>query len=103
MGSITADTRRASNKALDRETVNKRIISILETADKPLTAREVSERMHSCHYIPYPVRQAVAPRLTELTDRGVVKVCGKKLDKESWRMVAAYKLVEVQDGKHLTK
>lgn len=96
MGNITKKTRRESYETLERETVIKRILDTLEEANKPLTARQVAERMYNSHYIPYPVRQAVAPRLTELVESGVVKVCGKIYDSATQRNVAAYKLVEVR-------
>ena len=92
---ITNKTRRESYRTLNRVTVNERIISILEDAGKPLTARQVAELMYKHGYIPHPIRQAAAPRLTELEELGVVKVCGKIYDKATGRNVAAYKLVEV--------
>lgn len=96
MGKITKSTRLESYDKLERETIHKRIIDILQAAAEPLTAREISERMYSSHYITYPVRQAVAPRLTELAEEGIVKVCSKKYDRQTGRNVATYKLVEVR-------
>ena len=93
---ITNKTRRESYRTLNRVTINERIISILEDAGKPLTARQVAELMYKRGYIPHPIRQAAAPRLTELAELGVVKVCGKIYDNATKRNVAAYKLVEVQ-------
>ena len=95
MGRITKVTRRESNNSLDRNTVYKRIIEVLEEAGRAMTAREISEEMYKRKYIPFPVRQAVAPRLTELADIGRVIVCGKVYDQQTKRNVAAYKLAEV--------
>ena len=91
--SITEDTRRESYEKLDNSTIYKRIIEILKE-NKPLSAKEISVVMYQRHYIPFPVRQAVAPRLTELESAGIVEACGKKYDKDTERNVTAYKLVE---------
>ena len=98
--SVTRETRRESYEALDAATVNRHIIDILEgvlvdgeTESEGMTAREIAEEMHARGVIPYPVRQATAPRLTELAAEGVVEVMGKKLDEQTGRNVAVYRLV----------
>lgn len=99
MSKITEETRRESFEALDAATVNRHIIDILggilpeEGETEGMTAREIAEEMYKRHYIPYPVRQAAAPRLTELVAAGVVEVTGKKLDEQTDRKVAVYRLV----------
>lgn len=90
--SITEQTRRESYENLDTATINSRIIDILR-GGLPMTAREVAEQMCQKRYIPYPVRQAVAPRLTELEDEGIVEVYGKVKDEKTGRTVATYRLV----------
>lgn len=92
--SITGETRKESYEKLDSATFKKRIISILEEKGQALSAREIAWLMYIKHYIPYPVRQAVAPRLTELESEGIVKADGKIYDKETDRNVAVYRLVE---------
>ena len=98
--SVTRETRRESYEALDAATVNRHIIDILEgvlvdgeTESEGMTAREIAEEMHARGVIPYPVRQATAPRLTELAAEGVVEVTGKRLDEQTGRNVAVYRLV----------
>lgn len=94
--SVTRETRRESYEALDAATVNRHIIGILEGVlvdSEGMTAREIAEEMHARGVIPYPVRQATAPRLTELAAEGVVEVTGKKLDEQTGRNVAVYRLV----------
>ena len=98
--SITEETRRESYEALDAATVNRHIIDILggilpDGETEGMTAREIAEEMYKRHYIPYPVRQATAPRLTELVAAGVVEVTGKKLDEQTDRKVAVYRLVQL--------
>jgi len=92
--SITSDTKKESFENLDKETAYKHILTELSMGAE-LTAREIAVVLHKKKLIPYPVRQAVAPRLTELERAGIVEVTGKAYDVETKRMVAIYKLVGV--------
>ena len=92
MSNITTETRRESYENLDNTTMYKYIRLIL--AGRKLTAREIAKILYHQHVIPYPVRQAVAPRLTELEAEGIVEVTGKAYDSETKRSVAVYQLVE---------
>lgn len=89
--SITEETRRESYFKLDSVTLNQHILSVLENGRK--TARDIALALYENHYIAYPVRQAVAPRLTEMADEGKIKVVGKVYDTETKRNVAVYELV----------
>lgn len=91
--SLTKSTRRESYEKLDARTINKRIISVLQDG-KARTAREVAVELYKLKYIPFPVRQAAAPRLTELVDMGLVEVAGKAYDQDTKRNVAVYRLVK---------
>lgn len=91
--SITEETRRESYEKTDSTTISKRIVEVLEERGEALSAAEIARIMYAKHLIPYPVRQAVAPRLTELVDEGTVIVDGKAYDLETERNVAAYRLV----------
>lgn len=91
--SITEHTRRESYERVDKETIYKHILSILKSG-KAMTAREIAVCMYEKYLVPFPVRQAAAPRLTELEYRGLVKVVGKTFDEITRRNVAVYKLVE---------
>ena len=91
--SITVKTRRESHELLDKENFYKHIISVLKKRSN-MTAREIAYELYLRHYVPYPVRQAVAPRLTELVDEGIVRVTGRAYDEATKRKVATYGLVE---------
>lgn len=91
---ITEETRLESYFKTDSSTVRMRILNILRERGEALSASEIARLMHTKRYIPYPVRQAVAPRLTELVEEGLVIVDGKVYDSETERNVAAYKVVE---------
>ena len=90
--SITEETRRESYEKLDNETIRQHIIELLQ-GGKKMTAKEVAVAMHLKGYVAYPMRQSVAPRLTELMQDDIVEACGKAYDHETGRNVALYRLV----------
>lgn len=93
MNSITKETRRESYRLLDSANLYKNIIEVLKTGGS-YTAHEVAVILYNKKLIKYPTRQAVAPRLTELVDKGIVEATGKVYDRDSGRKVACYRLVE---------
>lgn len=93
MGKITEETRRESYEKLDSATLRQNILNVLSN-EWAISAKDIAVILHSQHLIPYPVRQAVAPRLTELVEEGLVEVSGKTYDTETERSVAVYRLVE---------
>ena len=93
MSKITEETRRESYEKLDSATLRQNILNVLSNGEAA-SAKDIAVILHDRHLIPYPVRQAVAPRLTELVEEGLVEVSGKTYDTETERNVAAYRLVE---------
>ena len=78
---ITNETRRESYIDIQpKKTV--RYECILNKMDKPKTAKEIAVDLYIAGIIPIAERNYVAPRLTELEKRGIVKTIGKK--KCSW-------------------
>lgn len=92
--SVTEETRRESHRQVDKETLHKCIIEVLQ-GDVKLTAHEIAVILHKKGLPVYPVRQSVAPRLTELVQCGIVKADGKKYDSVTKRHVALYRLVRI--------
>lgn len=92
--SVTEETRRESHKQVDKDTLYKYIVEVLQ-GDVKLTAHEIAVIMYDKGLLVYPVRQSVAPRLTELVQCGIVKADGKKYDPVTKRHVATYRLVRV--------
>jgi len=90
---ITKETRKESYEKLDSATLRQKILDVLSNG-VALSAKDIAVILHNRHLIPYPVRQAVAPRLTELVEEGLVEVWGKTYDTETERNVAAYRLVD---------
>ena len=80
---------------VNRNSMYKWILSAL--GDSELTAREIAIILHDRGLIPLPIRQATAPRLTELAGKGQVEVVGTKIDEESKKTVGIYR--STKDGK----
>lgn len=67
---------------------NKRCRMILDAlGDKEMTARQIARALG------FWERNAVAPRLTEMVDRGEVEVTGKAFDELTKRNVSTYRRV----------
>lgn len=95
-GEITTfDTRAESNELLDRDKRYKQIIECLTIAkEEGLTAKECAVMMKVKGYIPTSERNFTAPRLTELSKKGIVEPIGKKKCSYTGKMVAVYGLRE---------
>ena len=74
---------------IKREKLYNLILSVLSQGD--YTAREISAELYKSGYLPYPVRQAVAPRLTELEYMGQVVVVDSVVDTETHKVVSLYR------------
>lgn len=91
--SITTDTRFESMKRINKNKMYSLIISALKTCPETgLTARECALLLYNQGKILDHNRQATAPRLTELEDKGVVELIGKRFDDLTGRMVGVYAL-----------
>lgn len=89
---ITNDTRQEALESVDKE---KRYKQILECLDgNEMTAKELSVEMCRRGYIPTSERNFTAPRLTELTKKGVVAPIGKKKCEYTGKTVAIYKKLD---------
>ena len=88
---VPHQTRAEANEKVDRQKRYNQIIECL--TEKPnQTAKEIACSMLAKGYIPYCDRNFTAPRLTELTQKGVVEPVGKKECKWTHKMVAVYNL-----------
>lgn len=94
MSNITKATRKESYKQLDSATVRGNIITIFQECQRPMSAADVATEMYKRRLIPYPVRQATAPRITELVQNGRLEPCGKAYDSHTERNVAVFRLVK---------
>lgn len=96
---VTFNTRGDSNELVDREQRYKQIIEIMsEHSERPLSAKEIAVFMHRKGYTPTEERNFSAPRLTELSQKGVVEPCGKIKCLYTGKTVAVYRLINMQKG-----
>lgn len=86
----TYETRRESNENVNREKRYAQILNILR--GKTMTAKEVAVEMNQRGYVPTSERNFAAPRLTELMNKGMVQVVGKKVCEYTNKKVAQYQL-----------
>ena len=87
---ITLETRHESNETVDKQ---KRYMQILEIlGDNEMTAKEIAVEMCQKGYVPTPERNFSAPRLTELSIKGIVEPIGKRKCEYTGKTVALYKV-----------
>ena len=88
---ITFETRSEANEAVDKKKRYKQILEILQ-GGKEMTAKEIAVEMCQRGYVPTPERNFAAPRLTELSIKGLVEPCGKQKCSYTGKTVALYKM-----------
>lgn len=88
---ITKGTRIMSYKQTDKQPLRQLVLETLSGSQ--LTAREIAVEMHARGLLPYPARAVIQPRITELVEAGIIEAVGTKLDTETDRKVAVYKVV----------
>lgn len=87
------ETRAEANETVNRQERYRQIVECLR--EKPnQTAKELASSMLAKRFIPYCDRNFTAPRLTELTQKGVVEPVGKRVCKWTGKMVTVYNLRE---------
>ena len=94
----TLETRADSHDAVDKKKRYRQIVEILTGKKDGLTAKEIACAMMMKGYIPTSERNFTAPRLTELSKKGVVEPIGKKVCMYTGKKVAVYALREEADG-----
>lgn len=93
---VTKVTRQDANIKVQRQQRYKQIIECLREHNL-LTAKECAVIMQRKGYIPTTERNYTAPRLTELSEIGVVEPVGKKRCDYTGKLVAVYALREVPE------
>lgn len=90
----TFETRHEANESVNKEKRYQQIIEVL-LEGKQMTAKEIAVEMHNRGYIPTTERNFTAPRLTELSYKGIVEPIGKTKCQYIGKKVAVYELREV--------
>ena len=88
----TYETRSEAEASVDKQKRYKQIIECLKENGE-LTAKECAVEMMKKGYIPTAERNYAAPRLTEMSQHGLVEPVGKKVCSYSGKSVAVYALV----------
>ena len=91
----TLDTRGESYEQIDKVKRYGQIIECLRENPK-MTAKQIAVRMYEKGYIPTTERNFTAPRLTEMSQRGIVEPIGKTKCQYTGKTVAVYGLCEEQ-------
>ena len=90
---ITRETRAKSNEVVDKEKRYRQIVEILSEGQSiKLTAKQIAVIMCRKGWIPTEERNFTAPRLTELTQAGIVEPCGKTRCLYTGKTVTVYRL-----------
>ena len=92
---VPYDTRAESNETVDRQKRYEQIIECLKEKPKQ-TAKEIAHMMAKKGYIPTNDRNFTAPRLTELSYKGIVEAVGKKRCEWTGKTVSVYDLRKVE-------
>lgn len=88
----THDTRAMAHEVVDKQRRYKQIVEILDSRE--MTAKELAVELMRRGYTPSDDRNFAAPRLTELTQKGIVEPIGRTKCKYTGKTVAVYALVE---------
>lgn len=91
---VTLTTRGIANEEVDKQQRYDQIIEVLK--DKEMTAKEIAVELFKKGYIPSSERNFTAPRLTELSQKGIVEPFEKKKCSYTGKTVAVYHLIEGQ-------
>ena len=88
----TLETRSESHELVDKEKRYRQIVECLSAHPKK-TAKEIAVLMYLRGYTPTSERNFTAPRLTEMSKKGIVEPIGKKRCDFTGRLVTVYDLV----------
>ena len=87
----TLETRAEAEASVDKQLRYKQIVECLEESGE-MTAKEIAVKMFNKGYIPTTERNYSAPRLTEMSKKGIVEPIGKKKCVYTGKTVAVYAL-----------
>lgn len=68
---ITFTTRAIADSVVDRKGLYQKILEVFEKNDKYLSAKDVAVELFKKKLLPSDSRQEVAPRLTEMSQKGM--------------------------------
>lgn len=86
----TFDTRADAYSSVNRKLRYEQILECLR--EKPMTAKEIAATLHEKGLTPTSERNFSSPRLTELSQQGLVEPIGKVKCKYTGKLVSVYSL-----------
>ena len=86
------ETRKESEESVNKQLRYQQIIEILTESKEPLSAKEIAVEMNRKKYVPTSERNFSAPRLTELSRKGILECVGKKICEYTGHPVGVYAL-----------
>jgi hypothetical protein len=90
---VTHETRGLAHEKVDKKKRYSQIVECL-TESGSMTAKECAVIMMQKGYIPTSERNYTAPRLTEMSQNGIVEPIGKKVCEYTGKKVAVYGLIK---------
>lgn len=87
---ITFENRAEAHETVDKQLRYMQILNVLD--GKEMTAKEIAVEMNKRGDIPTDERNFTAPRLTELSIKGIVEPIGKKKCSYTGKTVSVYKI-----------
>lgn len=94
---ITLALKKESNNRVNKNRWYEEIINLLSNEKAPLSCKDIAVRLYKKGISSSPTRQEVAPRVTELTDKGILKVYGEKYCPYTNHKVSTYVLGDKHD------
>lgn len=86
------ETRREANESVDRKTKYLQIIEILTDAKEAMSAKEIAVEMYRRGYASTTERNLSAPRLNELSKKGILECVGSKVCEYTHKTVGVFEL-----------
>ena len=93
---ITLETRAESEQTVKKQIRYQQIIGVLKDYPDGLTAKQISVHLLNRGFVPDSDRNHSAPRLTELSVKGIVEPIGKTTCQWTGKTVSVYALREVE-------
>lgn len=78
-----------ANMAIDRTLMERLVMGVFESQDKPLSARDVMKQLNDTGPYAFEIT-SIRPRLTELTHKGALAPFDRAYEKESKKRVTRW-------------
>lgn len=94
---ITLPIKTESNNRVNKNNWYEEILTLLKNNPIPMSCKDMAVMLYQKGVASSPTRQEVAPRVTELTDMGILKIYGEKICPYSNHKVSTYVLNDTHE------